>query len=373
MAMLPGEPMSAVVERLLNLAARIQQVPAPTFREKKRALLVHDLFAAERLRDVTMDDYHNVYGCLAGRARSRPLIVTAHLDTVFPGRSSSLRREHDRIHGPGIGDNAVGVASLLALIWMLREAGTDLDSDLWLVANSCEEGLGDLRGMKAVVARFGANVRAYLVLEGTALGQVYHRAVGVRRYRVIVRTTGGHSWSDYGRPSAVHELASLITQLTALPLPINPRTTLNVGTIAGGSGVNVLASHAEFDLDVRSEGADSLSAVTAAVEERICSARREGVQVAMEVIGQRPAGEIPPDHPLVQLAVKCLEEEGLQASLTSGSTDANVPLSCGLPAIVLGITTGAGTHTRQEYIDVPPIDRGLRQLLRFVSRSTTDF
>lgn len=368
--MLPAEPMSTLVDRLLDLAVQIQQVPALTFKEKKRALLLRNLFAAERLQDVTMDEYHNVYGRLPGRTGATPLIVTAHLDTVFAGRSKGFKRERDRIYGPGIGDNSLGLAALLGLIWMLREAGTALDSDLWLVANSCEEGLGDLRGMKAAMGRFGADVRAYLVLEGTALGQVYHRAVGVQRYRVTVSTTGGHSWSDYGQPSAVHELASIVTQLTALPLPISPRTTINVGTISGGSGVNVLASHAQFELDVRCEAANALTTVIGNVEERIRAARRDAVQVEMEVIGRRPAGEIPADHPLVRLAVACLAEEGLQATLTSGSTDANMPLSLGLPAIVLGITTGAGAHTQQEYIDTPPVGKGMRQLLNFVTQST---
>ncbi|MFH1185224.1 MAG: M20/M25/M40 family metallo-hydrolase [Chloroflexota bacterium] len=350
------------------MAVKIQQVPAPTFKERKRALLVRELFAAENLQDIAVDRYHDVYARLPGRRGAAPLIVTAHLDTVFPGRSNRLTREHDRISGPGIGDNSLGVAALLGLVWMLREAGKDLDSDLWLVANSCEEGLGDLRGMKAVVDRFGADARAYLVLEGTALGQIYHRAVGARRYRVTVRTTGGHSWSDYGQPSAVHELAAIITQLTALPLPSSPRTTMNVGTISGGSGVNVLASNAQFELDVRSEGAEALTTLVANVEERVRAARRDGVEVEMEVVGRRPAGGIPADHPLVQRAVECLTEVGLNATLTAGSTDANIPLSRGLPAIVLGITTGAGAHTRHEHIDIPPVATGMRQLLILVTK-----
>jgi acetylornithine deacetylase/succinyl-diaminopimelate desuccinylase-like protein len=360
--------MPTLVDRLLDLAVKIQQVPAPTFKEKKRALLVRELFRGERLQDVAMDQFHNVYARLPGRSTSGPLIVTAHLDTVFAGSSNPLAREHDRIHGPGIGDNSLGVAALLGLVWMLRDDGSERDSDVWLVANSCEEGLGDLRGMKGVVRRFGADVQGYLVLEGTALAQVYHRAVGVQRYRVSVGTTGGHSWSDYGQPSAVHELASIVTQLTALPLPTRPRTTMNVGTISGGSGVNVLASQAQFELDLRSEEADALGALVASVEERIRSARRAGVEVEMEVVGQRPAGEIPADHPLVQLAVACLADEGLNATLTSGSTDANIPLSKGFPAIVLGITTGAGAHTQHEYIDTAPVAKGMRQLANFVRR-----
>jgi tripeptide aminopeptidase len=251
---------------------------------------------------------------------------------------------------------------------MLRESRMVPESDIWLIANSREEGLGDLGGMKAVVERFGDKVRGYLVLEGIALPHVYHRAVGVQRYRVRVNTAGGHSWSDYGRPSAVHEIASLISRLIALPLPDRPRTTMNVGTISGGTGINVVASQATFELDVRSESQAALAALTSKVEACIESVSREGVDLELEVIGQRPSGGIPADHPWVQLAGACLTEEGFSAQLSSGSTDANIPLSRGIPAIVLGITTGGRAHTPHEYIDVPPVRRGMRQVFSFVTR-----
>jgi tripeptide aminopeptidase len=361
-------PADTVTDRLLDLAAQIQQIPAPTFKERKRAQLVHGLFAAERLQDVSMDALQNVYARLPGLKAANPLVVTAHLDTVFSARTLMLAREDQRIRGPGIGDNSLGVAALLGLVWMLRALNAQLESDVWLVANSCEEGLGDLRGMKAVVERFGERARGYLVLEGTVLGQVYHRAVGVQRYRVTVTTMGGHSWSDYGNPSAVHEIALLVSQLTALPLPGTPRTTLNVGTISGGTGVNVLASHARFELDVRSDDPAELQLLTARVEETIAAARRQDVHVEFEIIGRRPAGALPVDHAWVQLAMECIAKQGLTGRATSGSTDANIPLSLGLPAIVMGITTGAGAHTAQEYIDTPPVSKGLQQVFCFVAR-----
>jgi acetylornithine deacetylase/succinyl-diaminopimelate desuccinylase-like protein len=279
-----------------------------------------------------------------------------------------VSRQAGRICGPGIGDNSLGVAALLGLAWLLRETPEPLESDIWFVANTCEEGLGDLRGMKAVVDRFGDRVRAYLVLEGTALCQIYHRAVGVQRYRVTINTPGGHSWTDYGLPSAVHELAALITGLTGLPLPARPRTTMNVGTIRGGTGINVLASQAQFDLDLRSESADVLAKLCSEVQEKMVDRRRIGVDVQLESIGQRPAGQIPPDHPLVQLAAECLAQEGIEPSLTSGSTDANIPLSRGIPAVVLGITTGTGAHTEQECIDLAPAPHGMSQLVNLVRR-----
>jgi tripeptide aminopeptidase len=360
---------NANVNRMLDLAIQVQQTPAPTLDEMQRAKYVYGLFNTEGLQDVSIDQINNVFGRLTGKGRKRPLIVSAHLDTVF-SRNTSLHytREQDRIHGPGIGDNSLGIASMFGLLWMLRERKISLQGDIWFAANVSEEGLGDLRGMKAVVKRFSSKIQAYLVIEGTAFGHVYHRAIGVRRYRVTVRTAGGHSWSDYGQPSAVHELAQLVTQITMLPLPKDPRTTLNVGLITGGTGVNVLASGACLELDLRSESPDGLDNLIQIVEEKIKAANREGVIVEMEIIGQRPAGEISTNHPLVKLAGECLSEQGVNASFTSGSTDANIPLSLGYPALVLGITSGGGTHTVHEYIDIPPVVKGMEQLVRFVSR-----
>jgi acetylornithine deacetylase/succinyl-diaminopimelate desuccinylase-like protein len=163
-------------------------------------------------------------------------------------------------------------------------------------------------------------------------------------------------------------MAELVTQLTSLRVAAHPRTTLNVGMIAGGSGVNVVASEAQFELDVRSETDEGLREILADVEQRLHSAQKHGVSVDVDVIGERPAGGIPLDHPLLRLAGECLSEQGIQPTFTAGSTDANIPLSRGLPALVIGITTGAGAHTPREYIDIPPLKKGMQQLVRFVER-----
>jgi acetylornithine deacetylase/succinyl-diaminopimelate desuccinylase-like protein len=361
--------MNDLANRVVERALQIQQVPAPTFEEQKRAELVRDLFLAEGMHDVCLDNAGNVLARFPGAGIGKPLIVSAHLDTVFPMETNlRIARGSDLIHGPGLGDNSLGVAALFGLLWSLRERQIPLRGDVWLVANVCEEGLGNLRGMKAIVDRFGENIQAYLVLEGLALGHVYHRAVGVRRYRITARTAGGHSWSDYGQPSAVHELAKLVVELASLSLPTYPRTTMNVGKISGGTSVNVIASEASLDLDLRSEGQETLTALVTAADRLIQKANKPGVNIEWQVIGQRPAGELAANHPLVTLAKSCLHEQGLDAGLISGSTDANVPLSKGYPAIVLGISTGGSAHTVHEFINVPPIAQGMEQLVRFVSR-----
>lgn len=361
--------MNDIVSRVVEHAIQIQQIPAPTFQEQKRAEFVRDLFTAEGLNDICIDDAGNVFARFPGTGSGKPLVVSAHLDTVFPMETNlRVARGSGTIHGPGLGDNSLGVAALFGLNWSLRERQIPLGGDIWFVANVCEEGLGDLRGIKAVVERFGNNVQAYLVLEGLALGHVYHRAVGVKRYRITARTSGGHSWSDYGQPSAVHELAKLVVELASFSLPTYPRTTMNVGKISGGTSVNVIASEASLDLDLRSEGQEALASLVSAVERLIQKANKTGVNMEWQVIGQRPAGEISATHPLVLLARDCLREQGLDAGLISGSTDANVPLSKGYPAIVLGITTGGSAHTVHEFINIAPIAQGMEQLVRFVSK-----
>jgi acetylornithine deacetylase/succinyl-diaminopimelate desuccinylase-like protein len=359
------------IQPLLDLAIAIQQIPAPTFHEADRARFVRARFAEEGLQDVEIDTAGNVYARLgSAHAQQKPLIVSAHLDTVFPGNVDlSVRREPERILAPGLGDNSLGVAGLFGLLWALRERGLSLPGDLWLVANVCEEGLGNLRGMRALVDRFGSNPLAYLVIEGMALGQIYQRGLGVQRFRLSVRTAGGHSWIDYGQPSAIHELTALSTRIIALEMPRQPRTTLNVGILAGGSSVNTIAAEAMLELDLRSESAAALEGVVRQVGDIVHSVQKPGVSIELETIGQRPSGELPADHPLVKLAQNCLRSVGIESHLNIGSTDANLPLSLGYPSITVGLTTGGKAHSVYEYINIAPLEKGVEQLVKLVSQA----
>jgi acetylornithine deacetylase/succinyl-diaminopimelate desuccinylase-like protein len=378
-----GSTGGGLVERVLERAIAIQQIPAPTLDEQRRAAQVYQYFQEEGLVDVSQDGVGNVFAripaCAPGQEslaaeKGLPVVVSAHLDTVFPIHIDlSLRREAGRIYAPGIGDNSLGVAGLFGLLWGLQQRGlapagaaAGLPADVWLVANVCEEGMGDLRGMRAIVDRFGDQVSAYVIVEGMALGQVYHRGLGVRRYRITAKTAGGHSWADYGQPSAVSEICRLVTQLDAISLPEHPRTTLNVGLIAGGTSINTIAAEAHLDLDLRSEGVRSLETLVHQVEAMVLASGHAGVKYSLEVIGDRPAGKLPTGHPLVALTRKSLEQMGLQPNLSVGSTDANVPLSRGLPAVCIGLTTGGGAHTLNEFIDTRPLAQGLDCLVSLV-------
>jgi tripeptide aminopeptidase len=357
------------MSRMLEMAIAIQQIPAPTFEEEERAKFVYARFLEDGLQDVSIGEAGNVLARLPG-GDAQPLIVSAHLDTVFPRETDlPLRRDAERIHAPGIGDNSLGLAALFGILWSLRARGTRLPGDIWFIANTGEEGLGDLRGMKAVVERFGAGVTGYLVIEGMALGRIYHRAVGVQRYRISAQTAGGHAWADYGQPSAVHELAALTTRITSQTLSPAPRTTLNVGKIAGGTSINTVAAEASLELDMRSESPQVLAELVLKVDTLIHAANKPGVHVEAESIGRRPGGSLPADHPLVELALACTRAQGVEPSLIGGSTDANVPLSMGFPAVVMGVTTGGGAHTLGEFIDVGPVGKGIGVLVEFVERA----
>jgi tripeptide aminopeptidase len=361
---------ASLIARVLDLAVTIQQIPSPPFGEEQRATFIRERFEVEGLKDTTIDDIGNVLGCLPGATKKPPLVVSAHMDTVFPYETDlQVRREADKIFGPGIGDNSLGLAGLFGLLWAIRQKQGPkavLPGDIWFVANVGEEGLGDLRGMRAIVDRFDKDVLAYLILEGMALGQVYHRALGVQRFRINVHTSGGHSWVDYGRPSAIHELATLIHRLIAIPVPARPRSSLNVGVISGGTSVNSIASEARLELDLRSEGSSVLESLVHQVEQIVEEAEKPGVQIALDLIGKRPAGKLAPSHPLVRIAKRSLQRQGIQPNLTIGSTDANIPLSRGLPAITIGLSTGYGAHTRNEYVQTQPLFQGLAQLVSVV-------
>lgn len=356
-----------LIAPLLDLTVAIQQIPAPTFREAQRADFVRQTFLTEGLSAVTSDEVGNVYACLPGEGLAAPLVISAHLDTVFPDMTNlEVKHSADRIAGPGIGDNSVGIAGLLGLVWALRSKGRSLPGDVWLVANVGEEGLGDLCGMRAVVDRFKNLPLAYIVLEGMSLGQIYNRGLGVRRYQISAQTRGGHSWVDYGAPSAVHELVAVAHHLAAMQLPGHPRTTMNIGKISGGTSVNTIAAEAHLELDLRSEDLATLDHLAARVECLVIDSNRTGVRMTFQIIGNRPVGSIAPQHQLVRLAWHCLERTGVQPRLNIGSTDANIPLSRGLPAICVGLTTGWGAHTLDEFIHIPPIAQGLAQLVYLV-------
>ncbi len=362
--------LAGLAQWVVDEALRIQQIAAPTFHEKERALYVANRFRELLLDDISIDDLNNVYGRMPGKQSDAALLVFAHTDTVFSADTNlSIRRRGDLIYGPGIGDNSVGVAGMLGAIKSIQESGRAPECDIWFVADSCEEGLGDLRGAKAAYARLQGQVRAVINLEGLALGHVYNAGIAVHRLRISAKTEGGHSWLHHGRPSATQAIMQLGYQISSLELPVSPRTTCNIGMIDGGHAINAIATEASLWLDMRSVDARALADLRQGVGRLVQHSRRDGLQFEVETVGERPAGSIADDHELARGALAALAEIGINGSLETASTDGNVPLSQGCPAVTIGITRGGNAHRLDEYIEVAPIRFGLKQLITLVLAS----
>ena len=356
----------AVTPDVLELTALISAVPSPTGEETAKSHLVEQLFVTAGLA-TERDAIGDVVGVIPGRLTSQPgttrLVVAAHIDTVFPiGTPLEVKRSADRLSGPGVGDNSVAVAAAIKLADLLRMAGEAPEVDVLITGNVGEEGLGNLRGIREVLAS-RSDIGAVVALEGHNLGRVTHVAVGSRRFRITVKGPGGHSWGDFGRPNAIHGLSKLIAELDAIPLPRSPKTTLNVGMIDGGVSVNTIAPEASCLLDLRSIDESALrrlsDRVTRLVER---SNRGDAVVYAAESIGERPAGVVSADSPIVQIAAGTLTALGLEPSFDASSTDANVAIAEGIPAICIGLTTGGNVHRTDEFIDLEPVSKGVAQL-----------
>jgi tripeptide aminopeptidase len=356
----------AVTPDVLELTALISAVPSPTGEETAKSLLVERLFATAGLT-TERDAIGDVVGVIPGRPPSRAgssrLVVAAHIDTVFPiGTPLEVRRSAERLSGPGVGDNSVAVAAAIKLADLLRIAGEVPAVDVLLTGNVGEEGLGNLRGIREVLAA-RSDIGAVVALEGHNLGRVTHVAVGSRRFRITVKGPGGHSWGDFGRPNAIHGLSKLVAELDAIPLPRSPKTTLNVGMISGGVSVNTIAPEASCLLDLRSIDESALRRLSDRVTRLVDRSNRgDAVIYKAESIGERPAGVVAADSPIVQIAASTLTALGLEPSFDASSTDANVPIAAGIPAVCIGLTTGGNVHRTDEFIDLEPVAKGVTQL-----------
>jgi acetylornithine deacetylase/succinyl-diaminopimelate desuccinylase-like protein len=356
----------AITSDVLELTALIAAVPSPTGEETEKSLLVERLFTTAGLA-TERDAIGDVVGVIPGLRASRPgtakLLIAAHIDTVFPVDTPlEIKRTADRLSGPGVGDNSVAVAAALKLADLLRIAGEVPAVDVLLTGNVGEEGLGNLRGIRQVLAA-RPDIGAVVALEGHNLGRVTHVAVGSRRFRIAAKGPGGHSWGDFGRPNAIHGLSKLIAELYAIPLPRSPKTTLNVGMISGGVSVNTIAPEASCLLDLRSIDESALRRLSERVTRLVeRSNRGDAVAYEAETIGDRPAGVVSADSRIVQIAAGALTTLGLEPSFDASSTDANVAIAAGIPAVCVGLTTGGNVHRTDEFIDLEPVPQGVTQL-----------
>ena len=352
----------------------ICQTPAPPFQESKRAEVYRQLFARLGLQNVRLDAEGNVLGERPGR-RARPhLVVSAHLDTVFPPDADvRVTREGSVLKGPGIGDDCRGLAVLAAVVEALGKANVQTEGRVTFVGTVGEEGLGDLRGVKRLFREtLKGAVDRFVSIDGTGL-DVTNAGVGSHRYRVTYKGPGGHSYGAFGMASPIHALGRAMAKIAEFQVPSQPRTTFNVGRVGGGTSVNSIAFDAWMEVDLRSSGAAALDALDgrfrAAVEEaRNEENRRAGGKGALTVenqlVGDRPAGRTPESSPIVQRALEVSRCLGLPVSLREGSTDANIPMSLGIPAITIsGGGAGKGAHSLAETFDTRDSWKGAQRAL----------
>ena len=339
----------------------IAQVPAPTGAEAERAALVRSWWERDGLREVHVDAVGNVWGQMRG-GDGPVVILCAHLDTVFGAQvPHTVRIEGGTLFGPSVGDDSVGLASLSAAGMALSARGVPV----WLLATVGEEGLGNLCGVSAALDAPPAPVAAFVAVEGNYLGRISTVGVGSVRRRVRVLGPGGHAWEAAETPSAVHALGQLVASIAATPR--RRGTSVNVGRIGGGEGINMRAREAWLELDLRADDPDALAAMAREVED-LLGRIDPPLTVDQDVLGDRPAGHVDPDHPLVRAATEALAEVGTSATSPTTSTDANAAHARGIPAIAVGVTRGSGEHTPGEWIETAPIEDGVRALARTVER-----
>ncbi len=356
-------------EQIAQQTIDIQQIPAPTFAETRRADYLEAQFRQCRFNHVERDELDNVYGWLGPKDHDTVVLVSAHHDTVFPIETDlTSRRDGSRLYGPGIGDNSLGVGALVLLAQLLTQHLKPMNYALCFLANSREEGLGNLDGIRLATDTLGsARIRAAVVLEGMALGRIYHGGIAVRRLEIIAKAEGGHSWTGFGKSSAIHGIAHIITQITQMPIPDSPRTTFNVGLVTGGHSINSIATEATCMVDLRSIQTSQLDTMESYIRTIVSQQAKPDMSFQINKIGERPSGDLATSHPLVELAMQTLQTIGIAGVLEHGSTDANMLLAKQVPAIVVGISYGGNSHRLDEFIETPYLQQGFWQLLLLVS------
>ena len=346
--------------RMFEEQVRITEIPAPPFKEKARAEYYLKKVKEAGLADATIDTEGNVIGIRRGSGKGPKLVVSAHLDTVFPeGTDVKVREKNGRYYAPGIGDDAAGLATLLTTLEHLNKSGVRTVGDIVFVGTVGEEELGDLRGVKALF-RDHKDIDGFISLDGVGLGRIVNAATGSHRFMVSFKGPGGHSFSAFGLPSATHAMGRAVTKIGDLVPPANPKTTFTVGTVRGGTAVNAISGDAVIGIDVRSNSHTELvkfvEKVMAAIHEAVADENerwnaRAQITVDIKQVGDRPVGSTAADAKIVQAARAALKAIGAETrSMEASSTDSNLPISLGVPAITLSSSGQAGgSHSPGEW------------------------
>jgi tripeptide aminopeptidase len=351
-------------------------VPAPPWAEAARSQWLAERFSELSLTDVHRDELGNVFAVRPGIDPAAPFIaLSAHIDTVFPADTPiSVRRDADKLYGPGISDNSSGITALLAIAGALQAGEVPNTAPLLFIGNVGEEGEGDLRGMRHIYQqpRWSATIASLIVVDGAGTDTIIAEGLGSRRYQVSVRGTGGHSWSDFGVANPIVALARMIDRFTRTPVPISPKTTFNIWTITGGTSVNSIPELASMRVDTRSASVEELDRLERALHEAVDHVipeitgrkKQELLSAEVKIIGNRPAADLPAESQLLKTIRAVDTHLGNTARIQRASTDANIPLSLGREAIAIGAGgSGGGAHTIHEWYDPKGRDLGLKRIL----------
>lgn len=367
--------------QLAHWQMEMARIAAPPFGETARGVWLAEKFRELGLDDVRIDDVGNVFGVHPGFGK-RYVALSAHIDTVFPaGTPLNIRQQGSKLYGPGVSDNGAGVTAMLAIVALLRSVRVRHSMPFLFIGNVGEEGEGDLRGMRHIFAtpRWKDSIAYSLVLDGAGNDTIVAEALGSRRFEVIVRGPGGHSWSDFGAPNPIVVLARTVERFCHTPVSSAPKSTFNIGVIRGGTSVNSIPESASMRVDLRSTSMQELerlerslrvsldqglNAEQKAVEARGVSRKPHTVTAEVVVIGDRPAGELEPTARIFEVIRAVDAQLGNAAQVQRASTDANIPLSLGRESIAIGGGgSGGGAHTLQEWFDCNGREVGLKRIL----------
>jgi len=355
--------------------ARLTEIPAPLFKEAERAAAVKSLLGAAGLA-VQVDETGNVIAELRGSNTKEAVLLSAHLDTVFPpGTDVKVRREGGRMSAPGISDNGTGLIALIAIARAIHESHIKPQRTILFAADVGEEGEGNLRGMRALVEAYKSRLRAVIVLDGSGTDHVTTKALASRRLGAVITGPGGHSWSDFGIPNPINALVRASVRFINTKVPTTPRTTFNLGQIEGGTSVNSIPYEAKLKVDIRSESEDELARLESALRECVAAGVRDEMESArdrskgklegkVELLGSRPGGELSPDSPLLAALRAADAYVSNESRIERSSTDANIPLSQEIDAISIGAGgNGGGAHSLQEWYEPAGREMGLKRAL----------
>jgi acetylornithine deacetylase/succinyl-diaminopimelate desuccinylase-like protein len=353
--------------RFVRELIALTEIPAPPFKEEARATAYLEMLRASGLTDVEMDQEGNVMGLRKGTGGGGIVAVVAHLDTVFPeGTDVKVKRAGTKLSAPGVGDNTRGAALMLAVIRAMHAAKFETRDDVLFVGNVGEEGEGDLRGVKYLVQRgkYQGRITEFIAIDGGDQGSITRGGVGSRRYRVTFTGPGGHSYGAFGLVNPAYAMGNAIAKLSRIQLPQQPKTTFNVGVVSGGTSVNSIPFAMQMVVDMRSVDCRELKKVDdqflaivgEAVDEenRLRSTREGPIAADPKLIGDRPCGETSIDSPIVQAATVAVKAFGLTPSYGISSTDSNIPMSLGIPAVTIGRGPGGRAHSLDEWTTVDP-------------------